>query len=724
MKRLNLFLFSLCMALGSLLTLATSCCDPDTPFAGDGTEDTETPGDDTPPVIEMRTGELVGVVYNTAGEPVQGASVSSGTETTVTDGNGFFTFSKVQVANGRTVVAFKKDGYFDVVRSFDFADTDNWQVVLVRKGNGGNTAQATYPASQPKEFNFNGGSVKLPGGQYVDKDGKPYTGNVTTDVLFLDPNDKDFADIMPGGDLAAKSNDGSGDVDQLISYGMVSVTPKDANGDELKFSDGTPAIITITPETGLRDDIPSWVFNPTTGLWEQEGTSEKQGDSYVLTVSNVKWVNLDYPAKRCYMQGKVKDESGAVVQGVRVHVGQVYATTDNNGYYKTFVPINTAMKIKVEASDYSNYSPVTEQIVKSGTAGSYTTCDITLPTLKKVKGTVVSHLAPNNRYSMWLTYNHKTTAITLSDANGSFGIRTPYNYTGTAALNIRTFDGSVFTKNINITGEDIDLGDIVIDEEIIPRSGYMLVRAYTGQVYEEIEMKRNPSLTRFTKYGCQLFEDSLVISYYIKDGYYENWSLTVPGYSADQTQYHNATVSYSYESSGVTKSISATDVSVTVKQDMNMIIVSFANDMAKYYAYKNETNINDQCIIEAKDLEFNIDFRSSKKTFIYKDELPEFAAFLGDKQYSSVIVTEKNKFFDNDVIIEQPQVSRDEMKSLIKMIYNAGFTNANPNQEEFNTQDYYSAKYISGKKVIAINWYKQKMKIEMVENFSSDISLF
>ena len=163
---------------------------------------------------------------------------------------------------------------------------------------------------------------------------------------------------------------------------------------------------------------------------------------------------------------------------------------------------------------------------------------------------------------------------------------------------------------------------------------------------------------------------------------------------------------------------------MTVKQDMNMIIVSFANDMAKYYAYKNETNITDQCIIEAKDLEFNIDFRSSKKTFIYKDELPEFAAFLGDKQSSSVIVTEKNKFFDNDVIIEQPQVSRDEMKSLIKMIYNAGFTNANPNQEEFNTQDYYSAKYISGKNVIAINWYKQKMKIEVVENFSSDISLF
>lgn len=64
------------------------------------------------------------------------------------------------------------------------------------------------------------------------------------------------------------------------------------------------------------------------------------------------------------------------------------------------------------------------------------------------------------------------------------------------------------------------------------------------------------------------------------------------------------------------------------------------------------------------------------------------------------------------------------MKSLIKMIYYAGFTNANPNQDEFSTQDYYSAKYISGKNVIAISWYKQQMKIELVENLSTDISLF
>lgn len=736
MKRFNLFLFSMCIALGSLFTLMTSCCDSETlTTAGDGdTEKPETPGGEEPVIIEMKDGQLNGVVYNTTGAPVQGVSVTSGTSTAITDGNGLFSFDKVQVANGRTVVKFHKDRYFDVVRSFDFANTDNWQVVMVQQGNSGNTAQETYPSSADKEFNLNGAKVKLPGGQYVDVNGNPYTGNVTTDVLYLDPDDKNFSDMMPGGDLAAKSNDGSNDVDQLISYGMVSVNLKGTEGNELKLKDGTPATITITPGNGSNLDIPAWVFNPSTGLWDPAGNTQRQGNSYVITVSNVSWVNLDYPSKRCYMQGTVKDESGAAVQNQRVHVGQVYTFTNSTGFYSTYVPINTGMKVRVESADYSNYSPVAEKIVLSGTAGSRTTCDLTLPKLNKVTGKIISHRAPNMRYSVWMTYDSKmSTRNELSDNNGNFSIKTPYGYTGTAALNIRTYNGSVFTKNIEITNEDIELGSIVIDEATTAETdrGYMIIK-YGENSYDEITLNKIPEFWNFDKYGCTVFEDSLVIKSNIKiEGHYEYWTISIPNYSADVTQYNNATLNYTQEIDNIYRKVTCENVMITVQQDMNKIKLSLAGDAVSYYCRSHNTTTGEQvtiennnAIIENSNLEFNIDFRSTKKTFIYKDELPDFAAFLGDQSCYSAVITGKNAFCDRDIIIEHRtsnDAANEYTKSLINLIKAAGFVNADANKEEFNNQDLYFSKYSSGNNVILIHKYYGLIKVEIIENLNKDM---
>ena len=81
---------------------------------------------------------------DTNGSPLAGVKVGSGTAVTTTDASGAFALANIEVVKGRTVVDFKKDGYFDVVRSFTEADKDKWEVVMVSRSNSAITDNSTY----------------------------------------------------------------------------------------------------------------------------------------------------------------------------------------------------------------------------------------------------------------------------------------------------------------------------------------------------------------------------------------------------------------------------------------------------------------------------------------------------------------------------------------------------------------------------------------------------
>lgn len=64
------------------------------------------------------------------------------------------------------------------------------------------------------------------------------------------------------------------------------------------------------PET-MRDNppptIPLWYFDDESGLWVEEGIATLQGDVYVGEVGHFSWHNLDVPAERVSISGKVTD---------------------------------------------------------------------------------------------------------------------------------------------------------------------------------------------------------------------------------------------------------------------------------------------------------------------------------------------------------------------------------------------------------------------------------
>ena len=152
--KLNKILFGTFMIATVGLMLSCSSKDDDN---GGGNNNGGNNGGNTEVNGEMKKAELLGFVSDTEGKPLAGVTVNSGTETATTDASGSFALANIEVVQGRTVVVFKKDGYFDVVRSVTKADKDKWEVVMVSRYNSTITDNATYSAASSQTLSTDDG---------------------------------------------------------------------------------------------------------------------------------------------------------------------------------------------------------------------------------------------------------------------------------------------------------------------------------------------------------------------------------------------------------------------------------------------------------------------------------------------------------------------------------------------------------------------------------------
>lgn len=205
----------LLMALLMMLLSFTSCSKLKDLLNGGDDGDDDNGGNNPSEIVEgeMTEYQLSGFVKDVDGTPIGGVTVSSGISTVSTNTLGFFEFSKVNMVDSRSVVRFSKDGYFDIVRSMNQVygnGGESWEVVMCKKGNGDFTSVKTYGSSTAQTLQAGGMKIEMPANGYqIDATGTAYTGKVKTDMLYLNPNNDVFAEMMPGGDLAAVRSDGS-----------------------------------------------------------------------------------------------------------------------------------------------------------------------------------------------------------------------------------------------------------------------------------------------------------------------------------------------------------------------------------------------------------------------------------------------------------------------------------------------------------------------------------
>lgn len=445
MKKFNLWLL---LGLFVSASMFTACCSTDDVSGGGG--DVPGPG---PVPAPMSMAQLSGFVYDEFGDPIDGVTVTSGTSSVKTNAHGAFTLSSVNVVNGRSVVRFSKPGswYADVVRSVEAKEGDVWEVAMPSISN------VSFDSSTGRLLSLRGMKVDIPANSIKETTEAAYTGNVDSRMAYLDPNDENFSSMMPGGDLAATGygeKDPSNPNPQLISYGMTSVELSKSQTEALQLNG--VATVTFPAPAGLEehDIIPLWGFNEETGLWEYEGDATKQPDgTYQGTVTHFSWHNLDYPEKRASCKVIVKDNAGRAIPFQKVIVGQVQATTDTNGEFSCNVPTNTPFVVTVKSIDYSNYTPEVEQNVTITTAGEVREVNIVLPSTSKMSGTITNKGA-GAQVSLNLTYGDKAVKSVMSDVNGKYVMNLPLGYTGSATLDILAADGTIFKKNITLTGED------------------------------------------------------------------------------------------------------------------------------------------------------------------------------------------------------------------------------------------------------------------------------
>lgn len=468
MRRKNHSLTFVFMALLMMLMTFASCSKIQD-LLNEGDDDDDDGGITPPELVEgrMEDNALSGIVRDASGTPIEGVSIVSGSSAATTNTDGFFEFDQIQVVsvpNDRSVVRFSKAGYFDVVRSMDAdddaADGASWEVVMCKKENNDFTSIKTYSSSSDQTLQAGEMKIDMPQDGYkVDGTGVGYTGKVKSEMVYLDPNNERFAEMMPGGDLVAVRSDNSSA--QLVSYGMTDLNMYAENGDKLQLKDGCKAKLTFPIPAGMDKNppasIPLWSFNEKTGLWEEEGSAQLQGNVYVGEVAHFSWVNLDYPEKQGTVYGYVKDDTGKVLPGVRLSIGQLLAPTvsKSDGYYSHEVPANTDFSITVKDLYYGGIDQKVSVKVPALSPGERRQVDITLPHLVRVYGKVMNERGDGIRSSVWVQTEKAKTEVLQTDKDGNFNVYVPKDMKGKATVFARTYRGDEVSKDIIIEDKDV-----------------------------------------------------------------------------------------------------------------------------------------------------------------------------------------------------------------------------------------------------------------------------
>lgn len=584
-RKIHSLTFVFMALLMMLMTFAS--CSKLQDLLNEGDDDDDDDGGINPPeLVEGRMEDIAlsGIVRDASGTPIEGVSIVSGSSAATTNTDGFFEFDQIQVVsvlNDRSVVRFSKAGYFDVVRSMDAdddaADGASWEVVMCRKENNDFTSIKTYSSSSDQTLQAGEMKIDMPQDGYkVDGTGASYTGKVKSEMVYLDPNNERFSEMMPGGDLAAVRSDNSSA--QLVSYGMTDLNMYAENGDKLQLKDGSKAKLTFPIPAGMGENppasIPLWSFNEKTGLWEEEGSAALQGNVYVGEVTHFSWVNLDYPEEQGTVYGYVKDDTGKVLPGVRLNIGQLLTSTvtQSNGYYSHEVPANTDFSISVKDLYYGGINQKVSVKVPALSPGERRKVDITLPHLVRVYGKVMNERGDGIRSSVWVQTEKAKTEVLQTDVDGNFNVYVPKDMKGKATVYARTYRGDEVSKDITIKDKDVYVELIV--------SGSGGVNTNMIHIFSDVLGNEEWPIPTYTSpiSGVLLLDDNLMLMPEERANIF--MSILVAHYDKEKTTYTDGVTAYvtNQAEKRLFRTMPGKEMKCTVQRSGNDFVFSLIGD--------------------------------------------------------------------------------------------------------------------------------------------------
>ena len=289
---------------------------------------------------------LMGRVVDTEGNPLSDVQVVVAGQTLVTDARGqFFAYQKLMNKNGAYVKA-DKNGFFSAGRfAFPRLNKSTYlEITMIPKA-----LAASFQSTDGADFS----GVRIPANAIANTSGQPYTGQVNAYVVYLNPNDAETFNLMPG-DLRAQDAQGYAKV--LTSFGMIGVELESPLGEKLNLLAGHTATISMVVSGDLLSrapqSIPTWHFDETTGYWQEEGEAKLTGSVYHLEVPHFSFWNCDVPADYSLITGRLIDAQGHSLANYQVTLshesfGTGVGYTDGDGYFSGAVPANVTLDMKV-----------------------------------------------------------------------------------------------------------------------------------------------------------------------------------------------------------------------------------------------------------------------------------------------------------------------------------------------------------------------------------------
>lgn len=414
-----------------------------------------------------------GQVIDEYNKPVSQARIIAEGQVVFTNEHGLFAITNLKAPKSRCYVRSEKTGYFnasrtlipvkDGVTTFRLVMMSNANTHLI--GIGGGTV-----------ITGDGAMVNLPPNAAVSSDGNAYTGTIHVAVRHLDPDNKNFGDLVPG-DMEAIRTDHSFVV--LKSYGVLNVELRDDKGKLLQLAPGKEATLTMPVPASMvssaPNTIPLWYFDEAKGYWIEEGQAVRDGNFYVGKVRHFTPWNCDKPYPPNYLKGRVTECDLLPLAGVVVTIdGSAKVTTDANGYFYVKVVPNEPATIEVRKEDNFGVLWSASKTVTAGNSNDTTdagTFEVICPS--RVTGALVDCNGlpiSGHIFISWddgSNYSYTTTgAFAIPVAPNKSAILFAYGSNG------KTVSDTIQTLNSPLV---LDMGGVKVCETTVPDDNYIIL---------------------------------------------------------------------------------------------------------------------------------------------------------------------------------------------------------------------------------------------------------
>jgi len=292
------------------------------------------------------------------GNGLADVKVSLGDATTITDENGFYTFSDLTESK-EAVVNFGKEGYL--------LGSTQIQLKSLSEDNGTSSNYLEYDLQKNNnEWDYNS-SNEIDGAHimidasvtYRDINGNLYNGTNTAKLVYFDITSDVGKAAFPG---AFKGINSDGTLVQFETYGLISILLEDSNSNKLHLAEGEIATLRFDKVSSLEkpNTLPLWYYDYVQGLWFEEGYAELQDDgSYIGEISHLGTWSLNRPLVEDpgIYRGSIVNENGSPMSEVRVKaIGDNWISselsTDKNGVFE--IKVIPGSSFKLSAYDYKD----------------------------------------------------------------------------------------------------------------------------------------------------------------------------------------------------------------------------------------------------------------------------------------------------------------------------------------------------------------------------------